>query len=150
MALTTNDANALRGTIPDPTAATNVIALLNTPTSSGPTGGIGYTTGAGGAVTQATSKTTGVTLSKVSGQITMNNAALGAAAEAVFTVTNTVVAATDVPVVAIASGGTSGAYVVSVAAVAAGSFDIVVSNVSAGSLSEAIVLNFAILKAVAA
>ena len=42
----------------------------------------------GGTVTQATNKTTGVTLNTESGQITMNDAALGAAAEASFTVTN--------------------------------------------------------------
>ena len=48
----------------------------------------------GGAVTQATNRTTGVTLSKVSGQITTNNASLAAEATAVFTVANTLVAAT--------------------------------------------------------
>jgi hypothetical protein len=59
-------------------------------TSSAPTGvGIGYATGAGGAVTQATDRTTGVTLSKLTGQITTNNASLAAGAEAEFTVTNT-------------------------------------------------------------
>jgi len=117
------------------------------------TSAIGYTNamngvGGGGSVTQATSKSTGVTLNKACGQITMNNAALGAGAEAVFTVTNSTVTAYDVPVVAIASGGTSGSYVVSVAAVANGSFDIVISNVSAGSLSEAVVLNFAVINSV--
>ena len=38
-----------------------------------PTGGIGYATGAGGTVMQATNKATGVTLNTVSGQITTNN-----------------------------------------------------------------------------
>ena len=52
----------------------------------------------GGTVTQATNKTTGVTLNTESGQITMNNAALGAAGEASFTVTNDKIAATDVVV----------------------------------------------------
>lgn len=41
-------------------------------------GGIGYQAGSGGAVMQATSKGTSVTLNKPSGQITMNNAALAA------------------------------------------------------------------------
>lgn len=109
----------------------------------------GYGTGAGGSVTQLTNKSTGVTLSKATGQITMNNAALAAAAEAVFTVTNSFVGINDVIIVNIASVGTSGAYVVSVSAVAAGSFDITISNVSAGSLSEAVVLNFAVIKSVA-
>lgn len=112
--------------------------------------GIGYRTGAGGTVTQATNKTTGVTLSRPSGQITMNGAALAAGAEATFTVTNTVVEAPDVIIVNHGSAGTSGAYLVGVGAVAAGSFDIVVSNVSGGSLSEAIVLNFAVIKGASA
>jgi len=114
---------------------------------------IGYTNamngvGGGGSVTQATSKSTGVTLNKPCGQITMNNAALAAGAEAVFTVTNNTITAYDVPVVCIASGGTSGSYLVSVSAVAAGSFDVTISNVSAGSLSEAVVLNFAVINSV--
>ena len=47
---------------------------------------IGPTTG--GTVTQATGKSTGVTLNAASGQITMDDAALAAAAEISFTVTN--------------------------------------------------------------
>ena len=100
----------------------------------------------GGSVTQATNKTTGVTLNSESGVITMNNAALGAAGEATFEVTNDKVAAADIPFVAIASGGTAGSYILGVSAVAAGSFKITVTNVSAGSLSEAIVINFVALK----
>ena len=111
--------------------------------------GIGYATGAGGAVTQATSKSTAVTLNRICGQITMNGAALANAAEVAFTVNNSLVAATDVPVVAIASAATSGAYFVTVQAVAAGSFSINVGNASAGSLSEALVLNFVVIKGVA-
>ena len=109
-------------------------------------GGIGYGAGAGGAVTQATNKTTGVTLHTLCGRITLANSALAAGAEALFTVTDSQVAATDVVVVCHASGGTAGAYLVGIAAVAAGSFRVVVSNLSAGSLSEAIVLQFAIVK----
>lgn len=113
-------------------------------------GGIGYRTGAGGTVTQATNKQTGVTINRPSGQITMNNEALAAAAETTFEVTNSVVAATDVVVVNIASVGTAGSYLVTVSAVAAGTFKITLSNVSAGSLSEAIVLNFAVIKGASA
>jgi len=100
----------------------------------------------GGSVTQATNKTTGVTLNSESGVITMNNAALGAAAEATFEVTNDKVAAADIPTLAIASVGTAGSYVAGVSAVAAGSFKITVTNVSAGSLSEALVINFGLIK----
>ena len=119
-------------------------------TSSSATAGVGYSTGAGGTVTQATSKSTGVTLNKVTGQITMNNAALAAGAEVAFTLTNSSIAATDVVAVSIASGGTSASYATSVTAVAAGSCEITVSNLSAGSLGEALVLNFVVLKGVAA
>ena len=116
-------------------------------TSSG--GGIGYGTGAGGTVTQATSKATGVTLSKVTGQITMNNAALTANTTVSFTLTNTTIAATDMVLVQHISAGTVGAYVCS-ASPAAGSATVYVRNVTSGSLSEAIVLQFAIIRAVTA
>ena len=105
--------------------------------------------GTGGAVTQQTSKATGVTLNKRCGQITMNAAALAAGAEVAFTVTNSTVAATDVPVVCVQSVGTAGAYLVGIGAVANGSFSITVSNASAGSLSQALVLNFLIIKSAA-
>ena len=100
----------------------------------------------GGTVTQATIKSTGVTLNTESGQITMNDAALAAAAEVSFTVTNDKIAATDVVVVNHGSAGTAGAYLLGVSTVAAGSFKVTVTNASAGSLSEAIVINFVALK----
>lgn len=118
--------------------------------SKGGSAGVGYRDGAGGAVTQATSKSTGVTLNKLCGQITMNNEALAAAAEAIFTVTNDRVAATDTVIINVASGATNPEdYTVNVVAVAAGSFRVVVGNVGADSESEALVLNFAVIKAVA-
>jgi hypothetical protein len=118
--------------------------------STGPTKGVGYATGAGGTVTQATSKSTGVTLSKVCGQITMNAAALAAGAKVSFVVTNTAVAASDMVVVNVVGGGTANAYRASVAAVGSGSFTITVENITGGSLSEAAVIGFAIIKAVTA
>ena len=110
------------------------------------TEGVGYTTGAGGTVTQATSKSTGVTLNKTCGQITMHNANLAAATSVAFTVTNSLVASTDVVIVNIDSVGTSGAYLVSVGAVGAGSFEITLYNCTLGILGEAVVLNFAVVK----
>jgi hypothetical protein len=59
---------------------------------------IGYPTGLGGAVTQSTSKATGVTLSKPAGEITTHDASLAGAAEVSFVVTNTFVGINDVPV----------------------------------------------------
>ena len=100
----------------------------------------------GGTVTQATNKSTGVTLNTESGQITMNNAQLNAGVEVTFEVTNDKIAATDCVVVNHGSGGTAGSYLVGVSEIAAGTFKITVTNASAGNLSEAIVINFVALK----
>jgi len=129
---------------------TNEITSASSIKSTSPTGGIGYGTGAGGTVTQASSKSTGVTLDKVSGQITMNNASLAAAAEVSFTFTNSTIAATDVVVTAISSGATAGAYNTHVDAIAAGSCRISITNFSASPLAEAIVINFVVIKGVTA
>lgn len=107
----------------------------------------GYATGAGGTVTQATSKSTGVTLSKATGQITMNAAALAASTTVTFTLTNTAIEANDVLVLNHKSGGTAGSYALN-AQCAAGSAVINVRNITSGSLSEAIVISFALIKAV--
>ena len=117
---------------------------------TGPGTKLGYGAGAGGAVTQATSKATGVTLNKASGQVTLHNAALAAGASVSFTLTNSVIAATDVVVANIGSGATADAYAVEVTAVVAGSCRIQLRNDSAAALSEALLLNFAVIKAVAA
>lgn len=120
-------------------------------TSTSPSGGMGYATGAGGVVTQATSKGTGVTLNTVTGQITMNSAALAAGATVNFVVTNSSMGATDMVVLNHFSGGVNfGSYLLNARANGAGSFAIDVKNTSAGSLSEAIVLSYAIIKAVTA
>jgi hypothetical protein len=113
-------------------------------------GQMGYTTGspsiAVSSVTQLTSKSTGVTINAAAGQIVTNNAALAAGAEVAFVVTNSAVSAYDIPVIALASGATTaGTYLLSVATVANGSFTVVISNASAGSLSEALTLNFGII-----
>ena len=109
----------------------------------------GYITGEGGTVTQATSKATAVTLNKKCGQITMNAAALAAATTVTFVLTNSTIAATDLLVLNHVSGGTAGAYLLNAQA-AAGSASINVRNITAASLSEAIVISFAVIKAVIA
>ncbi len=115
------------------------------------TTGIGYGTGAGGAVTQLTNKYTGVTLNTASGQITMANTALATGTAVGFVLTNSAIASTDTVVVNIDSGAaTSTSYLVGVNAVGAGSCTIVVHNLAGPILSEALVLNFAVVKAVAA
>ncbi len=112
------------------------------------TGTLGYTTGAGGTVTQATSKATGVTLDKACGTITMHAATLNAATAVSFTLTNSKISATDVLIIQHDSAGTLGAYVVAANTMASGSCQITVRNISAGNLGEAIVLRFALVKGV--
>ena len=78
----------------------------------------------------------------------MNAAALATSTSVMFTLTNSTIAATDLVHVQITSAATSLAYLTQVEAVAAGSANIVLRNVSAGTLSEAVVLNFAVIKGV--
>ena len=109
-------------------------------------GELGYTAAAQGTVTQATSKSTAVTLNKSAGQITMNNAALGATTNVVFTLNNSTISAKDVVVVNVAGGTASNeTYNCWVSGHGAGSCSIVLRNISAGSLSEAVVINFAVI-----
>jgi hypothetical protein len=111
--------------------------------STSATLGIGYATGAGGAVTQATSRTTGVTLNTVCGAITLVSAA-GSATYQTFTVTDSAVAAADVVRVCQKSG--TDLYEIHVTAVAAGSFN-VTFRTTGGTTTEQPVFNFAIIKA---
>jgi len=109
---------------------------------------IGYAAAAQGTVTQATDKSTGVTLNTSSGQITMNNAALAATTNVAFTLTNNKITAKDVIIFNVAGGNaTAGTYNVFTSTLAAGSATVVLRNISGGSLSEAVVLNFAIIHA---
>ena len=110
------------------------------------TAGIGYATGAGGAVTQLTSRTTGVTTNTAAGAITLVSAA-GSTTPASFTVTNSAMAATDVVVLSQKSG--TDKLDLSVTAVGAGSFEITFNTKSA-TTTETPVINFAVIKAVAA
>ena len=111
--------------------------------------GIGYAAGDGSTVTQITNRATGVTINALTGAITTVTTSLAAEASADFVVTNSKVAIGDVPVVAIRSGAVGVGTIVSVAAVAAGSFTIRVhnGNVAAGTAETgAIIINFAVIK----
>ena len=104
-------------------------------------GGLGYGTGSGGTVTQLTSKATAVTLNKPTGRITMNNAALAAGAAVAFTFVNNTISATDnVNVIS-----DNGNYIVW-ATRGSGGCGIWVKNNHTVSLSDALVLNFTIIK----
>lgn len=110
---------------------------------------IGYTAAAQGTVTQATNKSTGVTLNKSAGAITMNNASLATSTNATFTLTNSFISSNDTVILTLASGQTTpGSYNVFANALAAGSVSITLRNISGGTLSEAIVVNFAIIHCV--
>jgi hypothetical protein len=111
------------------------------------TGKQGYAVGAGGGVLQATSKATAVTLNKSCGQITMNGAALAASTTVTFTMTNSTVESGDIIVINHISGGTLGSYTFN-ASCGIGTADINIRNVSLGSLSEAVILRFAVIKVV--
>ena len=105
-------------------------------------GRIGY--GAGGsAVTQTTSRTTGVTIDACSGKITLVSAA-GSTTYATFTVTNSKVNA-DTTVIVNQRSGTN-KYKTHVTAVASGSFDISFATTS-GTATDSPVFNFALIQA---
>jgi len=106
---------------------------------------LGYTTDAQGTVTQATSKSTAVTLNKSAGQITMNNASLASVTNVTFTLTNSFISANDVLILNVGAGATAGAYNCWVSGLSAGSASITLRNISGGTLSEAVVINFALI-----
>jgi len=107
---------------------------------------LGYTDAAQTAVTQATSKSTGVTANTSAGQITMNAASLAATTNVTFTLTNSLLSVKDVVIVNVASANaTAGAYNCWISSMLAGSATITLRNITAGSLSEAVVINFAII-----
>ena len=122
------------------------VAVTGSIRSSSASAGLGYSTGAGSAVTQGGSRTTGVTINAVSGAITLFSAA-GSATPATFTVTNSAVSATDVIILNQKSG--TDKYHLLVTAVASNSFDITFFT-TGGTTTEQPVINFAVIKAVAA
>jgi hypothetical protein len=135
----------VRAISPTFTGTLNAAAITasGTITSTSSTGGIGYATGAGGTVTQISSRTTGVTINKVSGAITLVSAA-GSATAASFTVTNSTIAATDIVHVTQQAG--TDKYIIAVTNTANGSFQIT-SYTTGGTTTEQPVFNFVVIKA---
>jgi len=129
--------------------AANILTLQDDKTASffGSTtvnapAGIGYGAGAGGTVTQATSKSTMVTLHKPCGQITMNDASLAAGATVQFTCSNSLVSANDL---VIAASNDPATYSVRTAA-SAGTIYFVVKNETGSPAAVAVIINFAVIK----
>lgn len=106
---------------------------------------IGYTAAAQGTVTQATDKSTAVTLNKGAGRITMNGAALAGNTAVSFTLNNSLISSNDVLIVNVSAGGTAGAYTTYISSMTSGSAVVTLRNLTGGSLSEAVVLNYAII-----
>ena len=149
-----NGANQIQLSFYTSNAATPAEALRITPNGSvfaiNQNGALGYGTGAGGTVTQATSKSTPVLLDRPTGIITMNAASLAANTTVSFTLTNSAIAIGDVLVVCQGNGGTGGAYQITCSGVYAGSASISVRNTTVGALLEAVTINFAIIKGASA
>ena len=112
------------------------------------TTGLGFYTGAGGTVTQATSKATPFTLDKMCGQITTAADLLTHATVVSAVWTNSKIAATDVVIINHKSGGTIGAYVFNVSCGAGTATLYITNNQTSGTLSDALVLSFVVIKGV--
>ena len=126
-----------------------------TPKGTGQTlssGKMGYPTGTGGTVTQATSRTTGVTLNKITGEIVLFAAGIAGHEADEFVLTNSTIEANDVVMLCIKNGGSLAAgtrkyYITQVNTVAAGSCTISVGNIDNGAItSESPTLQFVVLK----
>jgi len=104
---------------------------------------IGYSAGAQGAVTQLTSKSTGVTLNKSAGRITMSGVELAANTAVSFTLTNSTISTNDAIIVNVSGGGTAGAYTTYISSMTSGSAVVTLRNLTASALSEAVIINFA-------
>jgi hypothetical protein len=114
---------------------------------------MGYPTGTGGTVTQGTSRTTGVTLNKITGEIVLFASSLAGHEADEFTLTNSAIEANDVIMLCIKSGvaaPTRKYYQVQVLAVAAGSCVIAVGNIDNATIpsagTESPILQFVVLK----
>lgn len=106
---------------------------------------LGYTAAAQGTVTQATDKSTAVTLNRSAGRITMNAASLGAATNVSFTLNNSLISANDTLILTISGGATVAAYNCWVNSLSAGAASITLRNTTGGALAEAVIINFALI-----
>jgi hypothetical protein len=112
---------------------------------------IGYRGETDGAVTQATSKSTAVTMNALHGLITMHNASLAAGAGTTvgivsFDLNNALIEAGDTLILNHISGGTVGRYHLN-AQCQAGKAVINVYNMGTDAIGEAIVIKFVLIKA---
>ena len=123
-------------------AATGTSLAVTGAVRSSGTAGVGYSTGAGGVVIQGTSRTTGVTINKITGQITLFSAA-GTTSATTFTVTNSTVNTTDAIILTQHTG--TDLYDLMVTKTTLGSFDITFRT-TGGTTTEQPIFNFAVIK----
>jgi hypothetical protein len=125
-------------------AATGTSLAATGAIKSSGTAGIGYALGAGGVVIQGTSRTTGVTINKITGQITLF-AAAGTTVATTFTVTNSTVNTTDAIILTQHTG--TDLYDLMVTKTVLGSFDITFRT-TGGTTTEQPIFNFTVIKGV--
>ena len=125
-------------------AATGTSLTVTGAVRSSGTAGVGYATGAGGVVIQGVSRTTGVTINKITGQITLF-AAAGTTSATTFTVTNSTVNTTDAIILTQHTG--ADLYNLMVTKTTLGSFDITFRT-TGGTTTEQPIFNFTVIKGV--
>lgn len=108
--------------------------------------GVRFIAGQGGSVTQITSKSTTVVLNKLCGQIITHGALLAADSAVTFTFTNSTISQTDVLVMNHVAGGGTGNYLIAPAC-GIGSATVTLRNLYGSDLSDALVINFAVIRA---
>jgi hypothetical protein len=139
-----NGVSATQFTTAGNVTANNVVAT-GAVTSSSNVAGVGYRNGAGGTVTQLTSKTTPVTLNTIAGEITMSSAQLGGDSTVSFVLNNTTIANTDVMIVNQVSDANIGFYSFN-SRCNSGNALISVHNMTNNNRSDAIVMRFAVIR----
>jgi hypothetical protein len=110
----------------------------------------------GGTATQDDTRTTGVTLNKICGDITLVSASIPAASTQRFTLTNSTIGANDMVLVCLAGGAAAGTepdtstYDVGVLRIATGACDIVIHNTDKtnATTTEQLVVRFMVIKGV--
>ena len=111
------------------------------------TGTIGYGNGAGGTVTQLTSKSTTVTLNKPTGNIITHNASLAANTTVTFALVNSTISKNDSIYCSISRSGTnSSAYRVVASWDDNGYCNILLTNTTASSLSDIVTIKFVVTR----
>ena len=126
----------------------NTIQSNSTIFVNGNSSKIGYDTGAGGTTTQgAGSKANQVILNRPTGTVVTSNASLAANTTVTFTLINTVIESADIVIVSHISDGALGSYNIASEPLA-GKVNIIIRNVTAAALAEALTLRFIVLKSV--